>query len=83
VLNFTSLQGDHKILKNCQNFQKIAQKVAKSKKAKICTTKLYLKAKNIYIIWNLKSSPIGKKSLNLITQLVWEVWLGTITLDYL
>jgi hypothetical protein len=29
-------------------FQKIAQKVAKSKKAKISTTKLNLKARNIY-----------------------------------
>ncbi len=34
--------------KNCQNFQKIAQKVAKSKKAKISTTKLNLKAQNHY-----------------------------------
>ncbi len=41
-------QGDHKIRKNPQIFQKIAQKVAKSKKAKISTTKLNLKAQIIY-----------------------------------
>jgi hypothetical protein len=37
-------QGDQKIRKNCQIFQKIAQKDAKSKKAKISQTNLYLKA---------------------------------------
>jgi hypothetical protein len=42
-------QGDQKIRKiNRQIFQKIAQKVAKSKKAKISTTKLNLKDQNIY-----------------------------------
>ena len=50
-------QGDQKNRKNiCQFFfQKIAQKVAKSKKAKISTTKLNLKAQNIYnnCFWNL------------------------------
>jgi hypothetical protein len=43
-------QGDPKITKIiCPIFQKIAQKVSKSKKAKISTTKLNLKAQNIYI----------------------------------
>ncbi len=41
------VQGDQKISKKiCQIFQKIAQKVAKAKKAKIYTTKLNLKAQN-------------------------------------
>ncbi len=44
-------QGDQKIRKKIgQIFQKIAPKVAKSKKAKISTTKLNLKVQNIYII---------------------------------
>jgi hypothetical protein len=42
-------QGDQMIGKNGQIFQRIAQKVAKSKKAKISTTKLNLKTQNIYI----------------------------------
>ncbi len=45
----TSWQGDQMIKKNCPIFQKIAEKVAKSKKAKISTTKLNLKTQNIYI----------------------------------
>jgi Golgi nucleoside diphosphatase len=48
-------QGDQMIKKNCQIFQRIAQKVAKSKKAQISTTKLNLKAQNIYIKPLLKS----------------------------
>jgi hypothetical protein len=36
------------LVKNCQIFQKIAQKVAKSKNAKISITKHNLKAQNIY-----------------------------------
>jgi hypothetical protein len=35
--------------KTCQTFQRIAQKVAKSKKPKIYTTKLNLKVQNINI----------------------------------
>jgi hypothetical protein len=35
--------------KNCQIFQRKAQKFAKSKKAKISATKLNFKAQNIYI----------------------------------
>ncbi len=43
-------QSDQMIRKKfSQIFQRIAQKVAKSKKAKISTTKLILKAQNIYI----------------------------------
>jgi hypothetical protein len=42
-------QGDQMIRKKLPNFSKIAQKVAKSKKAKISTTKLNLKTQNIYI----------------------------------
>ncbi len=43
-------QGDQKIRKNSQIFQRIAPKVAKSKKAKISTTKLNLKAQTkLYI----------------------------------
>ncbi len=43
-------QGDQMNRKKiCQIFQRIAQKVAKSKKAKISTTKLNLKTQNIYI----------------------------------
>jgi hypothetical protein len=45
---FTIKQGDQKIRKNRQVFNKIAQKVAETKKAKISTTKLNLKAKDIY-----------------------------------
>jgi len=37
-----------KLEKNCQIFVEIAQKVAMSKKAKISTTKLNSKARNIY-----------------------------------
>jgi hypothetical protein len=37
-----------KLEKNLPKFKKIAQKVAKSKKVKISTTKLNLKAQNIY-----------------------------------
>ncbi len=42
-------QSDQMIRKNYQIFQRIAQKVAKSKKAKISTIKLTLKTQNIYI----------------------------------
>ena len=43
-------QGNQKIRKNIrQIFQRIAQKVAKSKKGKISTTKPNLKTQNIYI----------------------------------
>jgi len=41
-------------LEKFQIFQRIAQKVAKSKKAKISTTKLNLKAQIIYIKLLLK-----------------------------
>ncbi len=41
--------GDQMIIKNCQIFKRIAQNVAKSKMAKISTTKLNLKTQNIYI----------------------------------
>ncbi len=40
---------DQMIEKIAQFFQKLAQKVSKSKKAKICMTKLNLKVQNIYI----------------------------------
>jgi hypothetical protein len=49
-VNAQPYQGDQKIRKKiCQILQSIAQKVAKSKKAKISTTMLNLKAQNIYI----------------------------------
>ncbi len=55
--------------KNCQFLSKIAQKVVKSKRPKIFTTKLNLKAQIIYnkTLLNLKSSPMGEKSPNLVT----------------
>ncbi len=60
-------------------FQKIAQKVAKSKKAKISTTKLNLKAQNIYNKPLLKppntynkacfeSTYLGENLINLLQQ---------------
>jgi hypothetical protein len=42
------IQGDQKIRKKLPNFSKIAQKSPSQKMAKIATTKLNLKAKNIY-----------------------------------
>jgi hypothetical protein len=45
---YCSHQGDQKIRKKHQFFQRIAQKVAMSKKTKISTTKLNLKVQNIY-----------------------------------
>jgi hypothetical protein len=66
-------QGDQKIRKKSPNFSKNSPKVAEPKKSpKISTTKLNLKAQNIYNkpLWNLKSSPIGKKSPNLVTLIV-------------
>jgi hypothetical protein len=42
-------QGDQKIRKKFQVYLRIAQKVAKSKKTEISTTKLNLKVQNIYI----------------------------------
>ena len=48
--NLTHTKGDQTTgEKNCQNFQKIAPKVAKSKNAKISITKLNLKTQNIHI----------------------------------
>jgi hypothetical protein len=47
--------------KNHPIFQKVAQKVSKSKKAKISTTKLNLKAKNIYIKPLLKPQKTNNK----------------------
>ena len=47
-------QSDQKIRKKSPNFSKLAQKVSKSKKAKISITKLNLKALNIYIKPHLK-----------------------------
>ncbi len=47
-------QSDQMIRKKYQIFQRIAQKVAKSKKAKISTTKLNFKTQNIYIKLLLK-----------------------------
>ncbi len=48
-------QGDQKNRKNCQIFQRIDQKVTKSRKVKISTAKLNLKVQNIYIKPLLKS----------------------------
>jgi hypothetical protein len=42
-------QGDQKIRKNAQFFKKLPKKSPSQKKAKISTTKLILKAQNIYI----------------------------------
>ncbi len=48
-------QGDQKIRKKIAKFfKKIAQNVAKSKKAKISTINLNLKGQNIYNKWLLK-----------------------------
>jgi len=44
---FFKIRVTRRLEKNLPNFQKIAQKVAKSKKAKISTTKHNLKAQNI------------------------------------
>jgi hypothetical protein len=44
-----------RVTRRLEKMPKIAQNVAKSKKAKISTTKLYLKAQNIYIKLLLKT----------------------------
>ncbi len=79
---YSDTQSDQTIRKeNCQIFQRIAQKVAKSKKAKISTTKLNLKIQNIYIKPLLKpenthnkpcfeSAYLGKNVINLHKQKV-------------
>ncbi len=60
-------RATRRLEKNCQFLSKIAQKVFKSKRPNIFTTKLNLKAQIIYNFRNLKSSPIGEKSPNLVT----------------
>jgi hypothetical protein len=61
--------------KNCQIFQRIAQKSSSQKKPKISTTKLNLKTQNIYIKPHLKPLKpcfetvyLGKKVINLLKQ---------------
>jgi hypothetical protein len=48
-VNNTREQSDQTIRENCLIFQRIAQKIAKSKKTKISTTKLNLKTQNNYV----------------------------------
>ncbi len=59
----STAQSDQTIRKKIhQIFQRIAQKVTKSKKAKISTTKLNLKTQKIYIKPPLKPSNTYKKT---------------------
>ncbi len=56
--------------KKCQVFQRIAQKVVKSKKAKISTAKLNLKTQNIYIKPCFETAYLSKNVIDLLKQKV-------------
>jgi hypothetical protein len=61
-------RATRRLKKICQIFQRKAQKVARSKKAKISTTKLNLKAQNTCIKPCFETAYLSKNVINLLKQ---------------